>query len=587
VNGEPDTDVGDPRLDEHLVWLGEPLVALHPRSPVKGWATGYVILDDGNVVEGLDVARHFARDFARNPAAIDDTVARSNGCFAAALALGDEVVLAGDRGGTTPIYTGRAGGRLVASADPWRVVDALDTATLDDAAVLDMLRLGYVAGDRTLLRGVDVLPGGTVVHVRRHHARHVRYWRFEPFPKSEQATSDAALEVALRLNAAAVVRMLNGRVAGVPLSGGLDTRVITTLLHHLGANVRAFTYGPPGDPEVEIGTRVARTIGVEHDVVPIDQHYLNDAFVANATRAVGLTTRFTCGLGAHHVDAGSIDVFVPGHGGCYSDYQIGVFNAAVSTRRQALRYVYWKHYQLDADDVLPGRLFDVDYERARWQSLDETLADLDVKGDLVAGTYRWSVENRQRKLIAMEQRVYEQHAPWVFPLHDHRVTDFFLRTPRRLLVSQKAYKQAARRIFAEYEPELLTIPRIGGSLEPDRKTTFVTRALEATRPFSSVVLSPLQRRSHGYAPSAPAPVGAEGLRYWFHTDPVVRDFVLDHVASFDIPLLRVPAMRDALLTVQNDKIFVRTLAAAMTVHEVQRQLAARRGKGGGLRAVAS
>lgn len=555
--------------NEHLVWLGAPLVDLDAAGTVRGWSSGYALLDDGEVIEGLDVVRRLANHTHR----IDDAVAETNGCFALVLVHAGGAVLATDRGGTTPIYTTRAGGRFVAGLDPWRVVDARGhDVAFDDGSVLDMLRLGYVAGNRTLVRGVDIVPSGTVLHVRRNDARAKRYWMFRPYPKDQRVESDAPLEVALRLNATAIVRMLGGRTAGVPLSGGLDTRIITTLLHNLGANVRAFTYGPAGDPEVEIGARVARAIGVEHETVPIDDRYLDDTFIADSTRAVGLTTRFTCGLGARHVDGGSFDVVVPGHGGCYSDYQLGVFNAPISTRKQAQRYVYWKHYQLDGADLLPGMLFDVDYDAMRWRSVEETMAEVDTRRDLVGETYRWSVENRQRKLIAMEQRIYERYGPWAFPLHDHRVTDFFLRSPRRLLASQRAYKQVARRIFSEYAPALLSIPRIGGSLQPSRKVQYSAAVLTATRPFSSILLPELHRRSHAYAASVPKPKGAESIRYWFHNDARARDFVLDRVGALDIPVLRRDALRDALLATDNDKLFVRTLAGALTVQAVAAQL---------------
>src|SRR3954453_17046746 len=137
-----------------------------------------------------------------------------------------------------------------------------------------MLRLWYVAGDRTLVRNVHLVSSGTVVHVTDQRPVAKRYWMFRPY--AEKVETDAPLEAALRSNIEWVVRMLDGRVAGVPLSGGLDTRVITTLLQHSGADVRAFTYGPPGEPEVEVGASVANTLGVKHEIIPIDQHYLED-----------------------------------------------------------------------------------------------------------------------------------------------------------------------------------------------------------------------------------------------------------------------------------------------------------------------
>jgi asparagine synthase (glutamine-hydrolysing) len=552
----------------HLSWLGPPLEPLDDTGTVTGWSAGYAFLDDGTVREGVDVARHLARATAAH---IDDAVEHLNGCFACVIVFPDRAVLAVDRGGTTPIYTATVDGRYVASVDPWQVVEAVGAnAQLDDGSVLDMLRLGYVAGDRTLVRDVRLVPSGTVVQVTNHRATARRYWMFRPY--ADKVETDAPLEAALRSNIDAVVKLLDGRVAGVPLSGGLDTRVITTLLHHCGADVRAFTYGPPGEPEVEVGASVAAALGVKHEIIPIDQHYIEDAFISTSAATVGLTTRFTCGLGARHVADHDIDVFVPGHGGCYSDYQLGVFNAPVSSRRQAWQYVYFKHYQLDRDDVMPGRLFDVDYDAVRWSSVAETMSELDLHGDVVGEMYRWSVENRQRKLIAMEQRTYERLGPWVFPLHDHRVTDFFLSAPRRLLASQRAYKQVAGRIFDEYAPGLAQIPRIGGGLAYDPKVAVYAAVLTATRPVSGLLLQPLMRRSHGFDPSPPKPKGAESIRHWFNRDASTRDYLLDRVAAADIPRLRRDVLRDALLDADNDKLFTRTLAGAITVQEVEGRL---------------
>jgi hypothetical protein len=200
------------------------------------------------------------------------------------------------------------------------------------------------------------------------------------------------------------------------------------------------------------------------------------------------------------------------------------------------------------------------------------MSELDLRGDVVGEMYRWSVENRQRKLIAMEQRTYERIGPWVFPLHDHRVTDFFLGAPRRLLASQRAYKQVAGRIFEQYAPGLAKIPRIGGGLAYDPKVALYAAVLTATRPVSGLLLPPLMRRSHAFDPSPAKPKGAESIRYWFNRDSSTRDYLLDRVAASDIPLLRRDVLRDALLDADNDKLFTRTLAGAITVQEVSGRL---------------
>jgi asparagine synthase len=550
--------------DLDLVWAGPPLQTF---DGAQVWAYGYAFAGDGRYLEDLEVARVLLRGRDRLEAVADQL----NGCFAVALFTDDGAILVTDRDGSVPLYTARAGNDLVVSNDPWRIVDELpETPELDDGAVLDMLRLGYVAGERTLARGITLMPPATVWRVRHHRVQSLRYWRFRVVPHgTDQAASERQLADALAGAAGSIARHLreSGRTSAMALSGGLDTRLWTALLaRERPERFRSFSYGAAGDREVEIATRVAELLGIPHERVELSPSYLNDEFIDGAVRATGFTTRFTCGVGIRHYDGSDVDTFLTGHGGCFSDFNYGLLTAPVATREQARRYLYWRNYQLDAADEVPRAVFDVDYDRVKYASIDDSLSAFDRSADPIGEVYRWGLENRQRKLILMEHRLYEAQGRWLLPMHDHRVTAYFMQAPRSLLIGQRAYKDVALQVFTELSKDLATTPRIGGDMSYNQKMAIAVDAARRLRWLTAPLFPLLVRKSTAFTPAPAEPLGADPLRYWFHTDDKARNNMLERVSALDIPYVDNRRLRDRLVAAQNDKIFVRMLPGALTVH---------------------
>ncbi len=551
--------------DVDVIWLGPP-----PRAIEGGlaWSTGYAFTDDG-CIENEAVADALWRQRPRLDRAADEL----NGCFAAVFFTDDGAVVVTDRDGSFPLYHGRVGDQLLMSNDPWSIVDALTDAIgrppeLDDAAVLDMMRLGYVTGERTLARGVSIMPPATIWRVRHHQVQANRYWRFRVVPHAmPREASEAQLAAALRGMAHSITSHLHatGRTSAMALSGGLDTRLLTALFVREGLDdFRAFSYGAPGDPEMDVGRRVAELLGVPHDRVELSPAYLNDKFIDEAVRSVGFTTRFTCGVGIRHYDR-DVDTFLTGHGGCFSDFNYGLLTAPVRTREQARRYLYWRNYQLDADDAVPRQVFNLDYDAVKWASLDETLPELDPGADPIGELYRWGLENRQRKLILMEHRLYESRGRWLLPIHDHRITRYFLEAPRSMLIGQRAYKDVAMELFRSLDAELADMPRIGGSMHTDPKMALAVEASRRLSWLAAPLFPMLIRKSNAFQPAPPTALGADPFRYWFHTDGAARDNMLERVSAIDIPMVNSRGLRDALVAAQHDKIFMRLFPGALTV----------------------
>jgi hypothetical protein len=210
------------------------------------------------------------------------------------------------------------------------------------------------------------------------------------------------------------------------------------------------------------------------------------------------------------------------------------------------------------------------------RSLEETLADADPSQPITE-MHRWAAENRHRKLVHLEGRVYARRGAWMFPLHDHALVDVFVAIPWRLRVAQRLYAMHAldHLLVGEGAP-LARIPRVGhgGEFAVDDR---LYRAFEATRPFQPIAgevaarVGPLawrvanRVRPEWHLTSGPAP-----LRHWFHTDPRVRAVVLERLGDATNGLLDGPALRDiALDPATGENAFQRLLAGALTISAVE------------------
>ena len=113
------TDATEIDTTADLVWVGP---ELQPLDGALVWAYGYAFTDDGGYIEDLEVARLLLRERHR----LEAVAEHLNGCFSAALFTAEGVTLVGDRDGSIPLYSARAGEKLVVSNDPWRVVMSTD-----------------------------------------------------------------------------------------------------------------------------------------------------------------------------------------------------------------------------------------------------------------------------------------------------------------------------------------------------------------------------------------------------------------------------------------------------------------------------
>lgn len=211
---------------------------------------------------------------------------RFNGMFSVAIfdrATG-ELILARDRFGIKPLYVGEgpSGHRLIASE-----IQAMDAYApgfwSTNAIAMDQyLHLGYVIEPFTLKSGVRQIKPGTVeVHTigAPHHQVHA-YWSLADAMHQSPVFLDQSEGLDL-LDHAVRRQSVSDVPVGTFLSGGLDSGLLTTLLHRAkhGGDLHCFSAGfsDSGYDEVPLARALAKRLGAAHHALYFDEGLLHQS----------------------------------------------------------------------------------------------------------------------------------------------------------------------------------------------------------------------------------------------------------------------------------------------------------------------
>lgn len=188
----------------------------------------------------------------------------------------------------------RAGGQVRLAVDPmrsrvllfafhdgrWVVADSPDALRalvpwrLDRAGVAQLRHLGFSLGARTLVEGVRSVQAAHTVVLRDDGSWDQRpYMRYRRGPDLVEDPDEFAgiFGGALRRCVSRLVAAAGRSQLVVPLSGGLDSRLLATALVEAGApRLAAFSYGVPGCGEEAVARGVADSLGIPFTAVRLD-----------------------------------------------------------------------------------------------------------------------------------------------------------------------------------------------------------------------------------------------------------------------------------------------------------------------------
>ena len=386
----------------------------------------------------------------------------------------DEVVLAQDRLRSWPLFwalENRADGgrRLIVSDDATAMRGALSAPRLDPRARREFLDAGFVSGTDTLLVGVHQTEQGAIVRIDRAtgRVRAVDYALARFCEESDMVTDPEEfsnlLLAALDAGMGRVLEDLSDRPGSprlvLPLSGGLDSRLLVAWLTLHGALDRAvaFTYGRPGTREVEVSRKVAEAVGLEWHAVDYVPAELREAWQTQDA-ADFLEYSYTLGALPHVQDWYALrnlleqgvvrpgDVVLPGHTIVGNMHDEHLLEEPHVTRGRVAKAILIHHQELQGDQ---RRAYADPYRAAKVRAFLALRPFTGSPRDVQSILESYNVRERQTKYINNSMRAYEHLGlEWALPMLDVEFWDAWHRGAVELTATRDFYAVFIGRLWA-------------------------------------------------------------------------------------------------------------------------------------------
>ncbi|MGM0590425.1 MAG: asparagine synthase-related protein, partial [Halobacteriota archaeon] len=192
-----------------------------------------------------------------------ETLSALEGPFSVACldAGSDELVFATDKSGSRPCYYTKADG-FHFSSELKPLLPRVGSPTVDERAVADLLFLGAVIGEKTLIEQIHTLPPATYLRASGDTFESERYW-YPEFTDDAPTNYVDGWIAEYHRSMTDLTQTIDGSL-GVWLSGGIDSRVAAASLQRANQPFETFAYETGGGRDQAIAAAVARRLGVDH-----------------------------------------------------------------------------------------------------------------------------------------------------------------------------------------------------------------------------------------------------------------------------------------------------------------------------------
>jgi len=173
-----------------------------------------------------------------------------NGQFA--IALWDipnrTLYLTRDRPGILPLFYTQQSGQLIFASEIKAILPALDSAPQLNRRALDQLMTFWApVSPETVFQGIFEVSPGEIITIRDKRLNRNKYWDWT-YPNDGDYRTESESQLAEELHSllidATQIRLRSDVPVGAYLSGGLDSSVLTSIIHHHGGvPLRTFSIG--------------------------------------------------------------------------------------------------------------------------------------------------------------------------------------------------------------------------------------------------------------------------------------------------------------------------------------------------------
>ena len=382
-----------------------------------------------------------------------------NGQFAVVAQEDNCLFAAVDRTRSFPLFYGVKKDKFYLSNNARWLKEQLQTDDLDPVAQEEFRLAGFVMGKDTLFKEIKQVQAGQYILAKfckkKVSVKAHQYYKYmgEPQPLSSFSDLKAGLDEMLLASFRRLIRFAAGRTLVVPLSAGLDSRLVAAMLKRLNYdNVICYSYGKERNRESEKSAEIARKLGLKWLFVPYTgkmwkkwsesaefQSYMR--FADNLSTLPHIQD-WPAVFTLHQRKVLPEDaVFVPGHTGDFisgGHIQPDFMDTEVRIDKTLLiDKIIRKHYRINDFSSCSTPIQAIIKQR-----IDSALKSPVKSNEQAAFLYEfYDWQERQPKHIVNSLRVYEFFGyKWYLPLWDVELVEFWQHVPLEMKVNKVLYK---------------------------------------------------------------------------------------------------------------------------------------------------
>lgn len=404
--------------------------------------------------------------------------------FAFIVSMNDKIIAAVDKIRSYPVFYCHEGNNFGVSNSARLLMDRFQICKQNEISLLEFYMAGYVTGRDTVYEGLYQLQAGEfLIHENKGGAfSQERYYKYVPTASRYEEECDLVEELAAITDDIfkGLICDIGDAPVWVPLSGGLDSRLILCKLMELGCErITAFSYGSPGNFEAKAARIVAERVGVPWTFLPQTWAGSHRFFHSSLRKRYWQFCDGLCSV-PNMQDVETLAflrqrdeipddaVFINGQSG---DFITGghipeTLVSGVSSLDDLYHTIIEKHYSLWRHVRAPENLRIIREKIGRLLDLKKETRE---KSEALYGLFEWwEWQERQSKYVVNGQRSYDFFGfGWRLPLWDGRYLRFWEKIPLGLKCGQRLYRRYLegynyKGLFKDFVPNIWRWP--GASL---------------------------------------------------------------------------------------------------------------------------
>jgi len=411
------------------------------------------------------------KTYSHSPKELLDTIERTNalninlflktikGHFTFIYKNDSRIILVVDRIRSSPLHYAKLKDILYISPSSNDIINNKNfKSKINQNALIEISMSGFVIGSKSIYQNLNTLNAGQFAFFEKEKVKVENYFTY--FDKISNKSYDVLLKELTDVTISIFKKMIKdigNRQIIIPLSAGNDSRLVASILKHLGVvNVKCYSYGQKNNFEAKIAQMVANELNFEWILVPLShksernyyksdnyQDFLNFAETHCSIPFIQSISTFDYLKKNNYIDNNA--VFINGNSGDFiSGAHIDEFYKKLdkSSDEKAIKEVILnqlvnKHFSLWG--YLKSKENITRIKETLWNSITKECFELSINNAHLFYEYSEFID-RQSKYVIAGQRVYEYYGyDWKLPLWDDDYLFFWKKVPSSFKFKQKLY----------------------------------------------------------------------------------------------------------------------------------------------------